>query len=1115
MTSIGDKVNRVLNIILIAFVLIAIRVWYLAVIKHEEHKELAKRPQLKTVIENPNRGTIRDRFNIPLAVNKIQYNAAICYDAIGRLPRIRYVKNEAGQRIKVYYRKEYIEKFSQFLAKELDLDPINIEDLIYSKASIFPTTPLILLENIDEKTYYQLHIKERDWPGLTMQINSRRYYPKGEVSSNILGFLGAINQREFLAVRSELNILEKYLKERESGLPAILPKGYLSSKEVKRRFSELKNKSYTINSRVGKSGIEGKFDNQLRGISGKKKFEVDIRGNILRELPESYASTSGRRFILTISSELQEFAENLLINSEIRREKRFKKAGKNHDSILSPWIKGGSIVAIEPKTGEIVALASYPRFNPNDFIDSSKSSQVIKWLENPNYISQIWDGLRPLERSFNLSTKPHDLPSEKILSWNAYLDSILGLKSQVRKSINKIRQIGSAIYLQNAIETLFQLSEQTQMQALIDTLFPPEKGHKLTFYKTKKETRDQILALLHEKTSLVDELLDEISPYLNSIERNDDKILLLDLCRLICPNHFFDDRLLMQVGHESPSSYRAFNQATIRVQKDIYRITKKIFHEIDFSTWRKTYFKDFLKEKRKEEKLKSRYQKPYISYLHEIEKDLFDTFFEKNKWDFLACYLLDNAPIDVADERLPYFQELIKKSLENQNSIDQSLKKRLIELPPEYVIPYLKTMRSFKDLNRMLWGKYYFPFKAGKKALEKDLARHFYPTPGYGFTRSLAYQENAPLGSIFKILVGYEGLKQNYKPHNSSTNSFSLNPLTLIDQSPPYNEKMTSSSVLGYTLSGIPITRMYKGGRLPRGHLNIGRVDLPGALERSSNLYFPILAKDVINHPKDLILTSKEFGFGRKTGVDLSNEARGHLPNDLYDNPTALYSFAIGQHSLTVTPLQTSLFLAALANGGNLLKPQIVKTIANLEPSDKKNLLFNKTDFSYKDMLSSVGIYFPLFTEAQEQNKLPYIWKGKTQIQNQIFLPDDLRLFLLKGLFDVVNSSFGTARASSIRSLWESPSIRRTYKQIQPYLAGKTSTAEIIYRPCLDREFNPLICKHIWFGGISFKKPETLEEPDLIVIVYLRYGDHGKEAAPLAAQIIKKWKEISEKHTKK
>ena len=173
-----------------------------------------------------------------------------------------------------------------------------------------------------------------------MQIASRRHYPKGFVPSSVLGFLGPISDREFLSVQKELSLLEEFLRDRAIGLPTVLPKGFSSARDVKERYFELKNKSYTLQSKVGKAGIEAQFDEELRGLSGKKKYEVDIHGNIRHELPESYAATPGRRFILSISSELQEFAETLLIESEISRHDRFGMI-KDNDKVFSPWIKGG------------------------------------------------------------------------------------------------------------------------------------------------------------------------------------------------------------------------------------------------------------------------------------------------------------------------------------------------------------------------------------------------------------------------------------------------------------------------------------------------------------------------------------------------------------------------------------------------------------------------------------------------------------------------------------------------------------------------------------------------------------------------------------------------------
>ncbi len=63
--NIPERAYRILSLFFFCFVLIALRVWYLAVLKHEEHQALARKPQIRVVIEEPARGTIRDRFNIP------------------------------------------------------------------------------------------------------------------------------------------------------------------------------------------------------------------------------------------------------------------------------------------------------------------------------------------------------------------------------------------------------------------------------------------------------------------------------------------------------------------------------------------------------------------------------------------------------------------------------------------------------------------------------------------------------------------------------------------------------------------------------------------------------------------------------------------------------------------------------------------------------------------------------------------------------------------------------------------------------------------------------------------------------------------------------------------
>ena len=70
--NIPEKANKVLNCIILGLLLILVRVWYLTIIQHEEQLEKARKPKRRVIIEKVERATIRDRFNIPLAINKIQ-----------------------------------------------------------------------------------------------------------------------------------------------------------------------------------------------------------------------------------------------------------------------------------------------------------------------------------------------------------------------------------------------------------------------------------------------------------------------------------------------------------------------------------------------------------------------------------------------------------------------------------------------------------------------------------------------------------------------------------------------------------------------------------------------------------------------------------------------------------------------------------------------------------------------------------------------------------------------------------------------------------------------------------------------------------------------------------
>jgi|JI10StandDraft_1071094.scaffolds.fasta_scaffold07069_7 cell division protein FtsI/penicillin-binding protein 2 len=1043
--DVPHKANHVLHLVMVAFLMIALRVWYLGTLKHDEYLEKALKPQRRTVVEVAPRGTIRDRFNIPLAINKVQYNAAVCFDRIREIPLTTWVRNEKGKKVKVYERRRYIEKLSKMLGEKLEMDPVAIEDLIYSEASIFPNTPFVLKEDISEKLYYRLRFMEKDWTGLTMQRGSKRYYPQGKVGSDIIGYLGAINEKQYLAIAGEIKELSLFLEEREEGLPVPLPKGFYSSHDVEKRLSELKEKAYTIHAQVGKSGIERKFDEDLRGKVGKREVEIGVQGRFIRDLPGGRGAEAGNRLLLTISLELQQYAEELLVLSEQDREKHFSLAGKGHEKIRSPWIKGGAIVAMIPATGEIVAMASYPRFDPNDFIltdkgKDEKMNNIRKWLENDRYIGMIWDGFIPMERELESFTE------KKPLTWDNYLDHILSLHCQVRKNLRKISSIYEGVHVQHVMEALKRILQKETMGEIVALLYPEGKEDEAC-------------------SSLVKEIRKEIDPYFKSIESNKDKLLFLDLLRLMAPGDLFDDEAAAEGRNYSPAKYRELSQAFVQVKKEVKARAFDLYHKRIFPRWRKKHFKAYMKEKREDEKERKTYAHPYTDYLEEAEKKLFAEFWKENKWGFFDAFIYGN--VSDHKELHPFLFHLILKSQEVEGSLKQALIHLRHQSPS---LSLLASIRSYEELIAPLYGSY---FSLRKKTLQ-GLAGAFYPRGGFGFGKSFAYGQATPIGSIFKVVTGYEALKQVYLSHEDHHLPLrDLNPLDIIDECNP--KLMTNTGIiLGRYLDGTPITRYHKGGRMPRSHASLGKVDFRSAMERSSNIYFSLLASEVIEHPADLQKTTERFGFGKPTGIDLFGEIGGYVPDDIRSNQTGLYAFAIGQHSLVVTPLQSASMLATIGNGGEVLKPQIVKLKANEEG----------------------------------------VQEIKREVKRTMEMPSRVRLELLEGMKRVVMGDKGPVQPYRIRALYEHPKWISDYKAIQPHFIGKTSTAEFVYRPFLDRETEPLMCKDIWFGALSFKEGDDyrIDMPDLSVIVYLKFGDYGKEAAPLAALLIKKWKEICAKN---
>lgn len=1098
--QVPEKANLILHLIFIAIALLMVRIWHLTVVDHDNRSAQSLRPTRKKVVEPARRATIRDRFNLPLAMNRVQYNVSILYARIREIPAIAWEIAPDGKRIKRFKRQEYIHDLSQFLATELSLDAQNIEDLLHAKAALYDQVPFPLQYHLSEEQYYRLKAREREWVGIYTTRTPQRYYPMGAVAGDIIGYMGAMQQEQLNAIFREREQLKDYLVAVELQEESIPPDNIHSPDEAKQRLLDLEDKAYSAQDFVGKTGVEKVWEEELRGFQGKEFFYTDAKGRRLCSLQEKQDPLSGRRILLTLSAELQQYAEELLIRNEQIRSARVAKPyapGEKTTPPKEPWIKGGAIIAMDPHTGEILALASYPRLDPNDFIpsgnlliDRDKKTRVRASLELESHLAAIWEGKQPLEREIETPLKGVTKETQ-FLTWERFLNFLLDEESDVALALKKVTSMKEAARILNIIQDLQNYLNEPNLIHLLNRLYEQE-GHTPFSSRLKGYRKEQVEEQWNLHAQEIKQIKKQLDPLLSSLTDTYDKLLLLDLLALLCQPSKWSPTLLNASGDLSLSDYYKTQQAFFLIKEPLERISKDLFHKENFAKWRAEYFDHYLKTSRLEEKTHKRPARPMTDYLKICENALFTQFWQEAQPKILYAFL-HHTPVD------PLYTPYVK-ALENEKCLHKQrgeerfveacdcLSKKVEKLSTAIQEELFHTFRSYSELNQQLFGRYRKLRQEKGMQQQKHLAISWYPKCGYGHGRSWCYRQAAVQGSIFKLVPAYQALIERYLTlnHRLLTNQSQLNPLTIVDA--PHMVK--GEWHVGYTEKGESIPQGYKEGRLVRSlNRHIGSIDLTGALEMTSNCYFGLLAIDHIASPKNLEDAAKNFSYGTKTGIDLPGESAGKIPDDLEENRTGLYHFAIGQHTLVVTPLQTAVMLAAIGNGGAVLRPHVLHRLAGKQRT------------------------------SLDQTNSPYVTTIDTQVQKQLLMPPGVRNILLEGLHKV-SQNIKAHSVSALRTLYKKdPSAMSAFLASTGSMVGKTSTGESTERLSLERLTGTQTYNHVWFGALFFDPNEPLKpqnpkfgKADLVVVVYLRFGGLGKEAVPLAAQVAEKWREIKKRH---
>jgi penicillin-binding protein 2 len=355
--------------------LLGARLWFLQGVKSADYQATVAAAKTREVFVAPERGRIFDAKGRVVADNQRILTVTVDWNVL------RKKKNRLA----------LFERLSGPLQTPVD-DLMRRYEPCYNlpapckKSQLFDSLlPLPLKEDVDESVVNFLKERSEDYPGVDVVEQWKRVYPYAPLASHVIGFMGAINADN----------LKSYLAQ-----------------------------GYKRNERVGQFGVESSMERELHGQWGKRVYEVDASGAIVRELTsERIEPVAGFDIQLSIDLDVQQYAEQAL-QTELRNRRNLPTDLTQADSAphnpcdlktncktrvyqhvdattkkkvdYPEWVQhkapAGSVVVLNHTNGQIIAMASYPTFD-NRWMESGIGIDKYRQL----FPSVQADGITPID----------------------------------------------------------------------------------------------------------------------------------------------------------------------------------------------------------------------------------------------------------------------------------------------------------------------------------------------------------------------------------------------------------------------------------------------------------------------------------------------------------------------------------------------------------------------------------------------------------------------------------------------------------------------------------------------------------------------------------------------
>ncbi|MCF6151260.1 putative penicillin-binding protein 2 [Candidatus Kuenenia stuttgartiensis] len=359
-----NRNKHILILFLLCIFCIAGRLFYLQIIETSKYKGISKTRRIRSYPLEAVRGTIFDRQGDVLAIDHHAFDISVKYKKLlyssivygnNTVPRVAELKvhKDTDKSCKECHAdmEAWMDNLSRVLNTSRDKllrdskkAVMKVEKLKKNMEKKFGKPVLIKEENGYYPVVYdvpiekaiQIEVEKDTFPEVRVTPRSKRVYPKQEIASHVLGYLGKLTGKEW----------QEYSKKWDN---FVLDSGRSADENPLLLYE-----GYAKDDLIGRAGVEAKYEEELRGMRGKRFEEIICKNTQIEKIVLERPPVPGNDIYLTIDSKIQAHAEKAL--------------GKNR----------GVIIVMEPWTGEVIAMVNNPRFNPNtlnkDFARLNKDS---------------------------------------------------------------------------------------------------------------------------------------------------------------------------------------------------------------------------------------------------------------------------------------------------------------------------------------------------------------------------------------------------------------------------------------------------------------------------------------------------------------------------------------------------------------------------------------------------------------------------------------------------------------------------------------------------------------------------------------------------------------------